>query len=333
MAIGKGAKLHEFVAFDDDSGDDFPIDSQPVALLVFAGIFAKLLHFPPLAPDPTPRFPKFVDLMPRPLEIAHVVIALGAASCAAASLAPTLGAAALWDPLVFWIGAAAGWTYTFQRWWKWRRNPADLAPDRRAAFEGSPWAGLIVWTSIFLAASCTLIAHAALDFMAFLPWAAGGGLLAAAYATFPIRFPGGLRGVPGLKLPLIALAWAWATVALPLLGTGSWHALSWAVALGQFLFIAGLTIPFDIRDLAQDPPGLRTLPQWLGAHESLRIALILLAASAAIFVQTPDQTGRMALSLIALPIVAFGPVPRREAYYTWLLDGLLILQGPLVVLL
>jgi hypothetical protein len=41
----------------------------------------------------------------------------------------------------------------------------------------------------------------------------------------------------------------------------------------------------------------------------------------------------MALSLIALPIVAFGPVPRREAYYTWLLDGLLILQGPLVVLL
>ena len=270
--------------------------------------------------------------MTRPLEIAHIVIALGAWSCASASLAPTLGAAALWNPLAGWIGAAAGWTYTFQRWWKWRQNPAELPSERRAAFEGSPWAGLIVWTSIFLAASCTLVAHAALDFAAFLPWAVGGGLLAAAYAVVP-RGGGGLRGVPGLKLPLIALAWAWATVVLPLLGTGAWNELSWAVALGQTLFIAGLTIPFDIRDLAQDPPGLQTLPQWLGAHEALRIALILLAVSAAIFVQTPDQTGRMALSLIALPIVAFGPVPRREAYYTGLLDGLLILQGPLVAIL
>ena len=160
--------------------------------------------------------------MRRPLEIAHVVIALGAWSCAAASLAPFVEATSvLWHPMAIWTGAAAGWTYTFQRWWKWRNNPEALSPERRLAFERSPWSGMIVWTSVLAAATCTLLAHEPPAISSFAPWLFIAAALSAGYAVLPRPGGEGLRGVPGLKLPVIAMTWGWATVVLPQAGAGA----------------------------------------------------------------------------------------------------------------
>lgn len=266
--------------------------------------------------------------MSRPLEIAHLVIALGAAACTAATLdqAGFSGLEAWGHPMTWWVGAFAGWTYTAQRWIKWRRNPDELPAPRRAAFDRDPWAGLLVWTAVALAATCTLVAHRPPQWATFLPVAAGAGALALGYALLPRPGGEGLRALPGAKLPVIALTWAAATVWLPLsaegLGLDVW------VFVGQTCFIAGLTLPFDIRDLDQDPLHLRTLPQVHGPHTAIRVALLLLALSAALYVLAPQpQWGRMAVAIAAMPAVAFGVVPRKEAYYTWLLDGMIILQA------
>ncbi len=237
----------------------------------------------------------------------------------------------LWHPMAIWTGAAAGWTYTFQRWWKWRNNPEALSPERRLAFERSPWSGMIVWTSVLAAATCTLLAHEPPAISSFAPWLFIAAALSAGYAVLPRPGGEGLRGVPGLKLPVIALTWGWATVVLPQAGAGADP--DWAVFAGQILFIAGLTLPFDVRDAATDPPGLRTLPQRYGAHSAIQTALVLLASAAAIFVLAPGpHWGRVAVALIAMPIVAAGVRPRQESYYTWALDGLLLLTGPLAAI-
>jgi len=265
--------------------------------------------------------------MPRDLEIAHLIIAAGAASCAAATLAAAgLEDIAIWKhPMVFWVGSLSGWTYTVQRWWKWRQQPEELPENRRIAFEKSPWSGLLVWTAVALAATCTLLAHRPPDWKAFLPWACGAGLLSMGYAIWPAA-GGGLRSFPGMKLPLIAITWAWATVLLPLSAEGL-ELNVWAFS-GQMLFIAGITVPFDVRDMNQDADALGTLPQRLGAHRAIRLALFMLAISAGIFVATPQiEWVRMGIAVGAMPIVAWGVVPRNEAYYTFALDGMLMVQA------
>ncbi|MGB1074934.1 MAG: hypothetical protein ACPGYK_02010 [Flavobacteriales bacterium] len=265
--------------------------------------------------------------MSRDLEIAHLVIAAGAASCAAATLAAAgLKDIAIWrHPMVFWVGSLAGWTYTVQRWWKWRSRPEELPENRRIAFEKSPWSGLLVWTVVALAATFTLLAHRPPAWTTFLPWACGAGLLSVGYAIWP-AVEGGLRSFPGMKLPLIAITWAWATVLLPLSAEGLDLNL-WAFA-GQMLFIAGITIPFDVRDMNQDADALGTLPQRIGAHRAIRLALLLLAISAGIFVVAPQiEWVRMGTAVGAMPIVAWGVVPRNEAYYTFALDGMLVVQA------
>jgi 4-hydroxybenzoate polyprenyltransferase len=265
--------------------------------------------------------------MSRPLEIAHLIIALAAAACTAATLATGgfTGIDAVTHPMTWWIGALAGWTYTAQRWIKWRRNPDELPAPRRAAFDRDPWAGLLVWTAVALAATCTLLAHRPPHWSTFLPVAAGAGALALGYALLPRPGGEGLRALPGAKLPVIALTWAAATIALPLSAEGL--DMHWVAFAGQTCFIAGLTLPFDIRDLAQDPPHLRTIPQVFGPHTAIRIALLLLALAAALFVLAPQpQWTRMFVAVAAMPAVAVGVVPRKETYYTWVLDGLITLQ-------
>ena len=105
----------------------------------------------------------------------------------------------------------------------------------------------------------------------------------------------------------------------------------WGVALSQTLFVAGITVPFDVRDLDLDPPEFQTWPQRWGASRSIRIALFLLAISAAGFVLFDLNLGRAMISLLALPLVAWTVRPRKEAVYSLMLDGLFILQGSAVL--
>lgn len=85
-----------------------------------------------------------------------------------------------------------------------------------------------------------------------------------------------LRKVAGLKLFLIALSWSYVTVLVPaeVHGIFSGEILIEGV-MRSFLVIA-LIIPFDIRDMKQDDPGMRTIPQVLGEDGARELALFFL---------------------------------------------------------
>ena len=74
-----------------------------------------------------------------------------------------------------------------------------------------------------------------------------------------------LRSWGGLKIFIVAIVWAIATVVLPSFLVN--ETLSWDVLIElfqRFLFVLMLLIPFEIRDLKYDKPELRTLPQRFG---------------------------------------------------------------------
>lgn len=76
-----------------------------------------------------------------------------------------------------------------------------------------------------------------------------------------------LRNLGGLKIFMVAMVWAGATVVLPALG--SFKSISWDIwveTIQRFFFVLALLVPFEIRDLAYDDPDLRTLPQRFGVR-------------------------------------------------------------------
>lgn len=75
-----------------------------------------------------------------------------------------------------------------------------------------------------------------------------------------------LRSFGGIKIFVVSLVWAGATVQLPIIlkmETLDWDV--WIETAQRFLFVLVLMIPFEIRDLQYDAADLRTLPQRLGA--------------------------------------------------------------------
>ncbi len=84
-----------------------------------------------------------------------------------------------------------------------------------------------------------------------------------------------LRSWGGIKVFLVALVWAGATVVLPIME--SYIAWSWDASISvvqRFLLVFVLLVPFEIRDLAYDGTELRTLPQRYGVRGAKRLGFI-----------------------------------------------------------
>ncbi len=118
-----------------------------------------------------------------------------------------------------------------------------------------------IWTSIsFLG---LIYAGAYLPISIILTSIAFGGLTIL-YA-FPFYKGKNLRMMSGLKIYIIALVWAGATVAIPLIGKTEMIFTEVILEFtARFLFVLALTLPFEIRDLKYDELSLGTLPQRLG---------------------------------------------------------------------
>ena len=93
-----------------------------------------------------------------------------------------------------------------------------------------------------------------------------------------------LRSLGGLKIFVVALVWAGATVVLPLMAARisftsevCWHTLQ------RFLWVLAWLIPFEIRDLRFDDPGLRTLPQRYGLSGAKNIGFGILVLNYLIY--------------------------------------------------
>ncbi len=84
-----------------------------------------------------------------------------------------------------------------------------------------------------------------------------------------------VRMWPGVKLFIIASVWAYTVVLLPNALYGELSLSVWLDFFSILLLVAGLTIPFDVRDLKVDAPSMRTLPAVLGEEKALTLARFL----------------------------------------------------------
>jgi 4-hydroxybenzoate polyprenyltransferase len=149
----------------------------------------------------------------------------------------------------------------------------------------------------------------------------------------------GLRNVPGLKAILITLVWTLSCVLLPILEARDTlniavsASTTWIILVKRFLFIAALTVPFDIRDLFQDRiAGLKTFPVAFGEKKAYLFCQVLLAGHIILLLLLRNY--RLTSDFYALTLVAVltgwlifkSNWKRNEYYYFFYLDGVLVLQ-------
>ena len=154
----------------------------------------------------------------------------------------------------------------------------------------------------------------------------------------------GLRNIPGLKLFLIALIWSLSCVLLPIVETTARHEISISTAdtillvAKRFLFIAAITVPFDIRDLFQDRQNnLKTIPVVLGERKAYIFCQVLLIAYISlllIFTKDPDPNFWALTATIILSgwLIFRSSIKKNEYYYFFYLDGTMILQYLMILL-
>lgn len=173
------------------------------------------------------------------------------------------------------------------------------------------------------------------------------GIISVAY-SLPIfsiqdkRF--GLRNIPGVKLFLISMVWALSCVLLPILelenNINAAPTFNDTILLltKRFLFIAAITVPFDIRDLFQDRRlDLKTIPVLVGEKKSLFVCQgLLLAYLVLLFMFTNKIDGNffaLTLTIILSGWLIFrSKWEKNEYYYFLFLDGTMILQYLMILL-
>lgn len=184
------------------------------------------------------------------------------------------------------------------------------------------------------------------------PVIALGGVISIAYAVRFIPLRGrtsALRDLPGVKLYLIGLIWAVATVLLPQIVSSS-HSLStefYLLFAERFAFIVALSIPFDIRDLSHDRETMKTLPSAVGIVKATRIALLWILLSGVLvsvlyvfnFINTLTYYLLLLAYMISALVIRFaysrdehGLHIRSELYYALIVDGCILLLALAVIL-
>jgi 4-hydroxybenzoate polyprenyltransferase len=154
----------------------------------------------------------------------------------------------------------------------------------------------------------------------------------------------GLRNIPGLKLFLIAAVWSVSTVALPILEINELHISfislqdTTLLTAKRFLFVAAISVPFDIRDLFQDKNSdLKTIPTVFGERKAYLFCQLLLALYLIMLFVFNDGFNASFFALMFTIILAGWLIlkstwEKNEYYYFFYLDGTLILQYLMLLL-
>ncbi|MBV41796.1 MAG: hypothetical protein CL834_02065 [Crocinitomicaceae bacterium] len=266
----------------------------------------------------------------------HLWIALGAMCSAMATLHASTSvhewSEAQWG-IASIIGIGTGAVYTLQRRIKWLRMPNNIPEERREFIAN--WSGLIlgiwglaalIWARVFW----SWLLNWAGVLSTFWPLLLALAMCSLGYASNPFsKHSTGWRDVSRMKLPVIALSWGLATVWIPSVMSGAygWETTLVMRSIAQSLFIAGLTIPFDVRDVSIDPKSMKTIPQSFGHTNALKIALSLFVISALLFCWIDKGEAPLIAMGCALPWVIYGRFHRSEWLYSLILDGCLIVQG------
>lgn len=146
------------------------------------------------------------------------------------------------------------------------------------------------------------------------------GLLVLFYGkTFPFQQTH-LRTQSGLKLYWVACCWVFMAVGLPYLegsSIASWALLLWSFQIGLFVVVA--TLPFELRDMHQDPQSLQTWPQKWGVKATKKRGYILLGMAVCLLPFTPHLSGPFLGSIVLtqgiLLFLLWQSHPNRSFYY------------------
>lgn len=166
------------------------------------------------------------------------------------------------------------------------------------------------------------------------------GALALSYNSPVLKFGNhrfGLRSLPGAKLFIISIVWAFSCVWAPIVELNSQSfgvskLDTFLLVSKRFLFIMAITLPFDIRDLYQDRMfHLKTIPVLIGKENALRLCQVLLAIYILFIYFFSDSINSSIIALTLTTIltsvlVYFKKNEKNEYYYFLLLDGTLLLQ-------
>jgi 4-hydroxybenzoate polyprenyltransferase len=247
------------------------------------------------------------------------------AGCAAACVwaLPALGGSEPPAALVALVGCATASRYALVGF---TAGPDSKGDKFRYAWRYRRWLQALALASALGAAAC-------LPWLDPAQWAALAHLAIISLAYLLPLFGRPLRHIPYLKIVLIAYVWAWSIWLLPLLGQpgGLQAPEHWAGFGERFLFLLAITIPFDMRDAADDRArGLKTLPLLLGhaGAKWLGIACLCIAAVMALYAYPTSALAALALSYAtAALLIAAAHERRHDLYFLLALDGTLLLQA------
>lgn len=168
-------------------------------------------------------------------------------------------------------------------------------------------------------------------------------ILSAGYALPFLPGKRRLRDLSYVKFLLVGLSWAWVTVVLPAAGHKVFNdKLIWIMFVARFSFITAIAITFDIRDLEIDrQQRVRTMPALVGIPATKAMALLFLVIMVS-SVWLNYQLGFYTVHhVIAFCISVFftgvliihAKTCYADYYYSGLLDGMILLQAILILMM
>lgn len=135
-----------------------------------------------------------------------------------------------------------------------------------------------------------------------------------------------LRDIPFIKIVLIGLSWGAVAVLLPAYLNEGLSVEVWQLFSITILYVFGITIPFDIRDLHYDEAEKKTIPQLVGVQNSKIIAMLLIIIAGLLYLFWFTETWYVLfVYMVSIVIIAFTNERRSELFFLLVVDGLLLL--------
>jgi len=146
-----------------------------------------------------------------------------------------------------------------------------------------------------------------------------------------------LREIPMIKIFIVGIVWGMSCVWVPAAADDSFpqwtspEVTTWMISCSLMIF--AITVPFDIRDLHYDGTRLRTLPAIFGLKKAIAIAIagmllsfggIALADNLSTLVEFHHVVIYGAWTLLTCIVIAMSRPERHEYYYSFLIDGLMV---------
>ena len=159
------------------------------------------------------------------------------------------------------------------------------------------------------------------------------GIVGVVSVFYVVKIKGiNMREIAHLKIHIIALAWALALILFPALNEGVelTEQLIWTV-MAHYVYIIGVTIPFDIRDLKFDRIHQQTIPQVIGVKAAKVVSILMLFAFMSTMIwQYPNlQTNPFFYLAVSVQLILsfFMNEKRGDLYCAGAIDGAIALLG------